>query len=177
MTDEESARSDRELWEYVSLEVTSTAVGGLTRMLKDAGARGWELRIYGGGARITWVEADDGWVSTDEPTETDLPVWNPPQGWAEPVIKRLPARCRYQREDTDAGTYLWDTDVLWQIEFCRNGVTLRRRARASNDPPAPTDSEVLRTFAGIPAVVHRDGDEWWVIVEEAAANQDFRLLG
>jgi hypothetical protein len=43
MTDEESTISDRELWEYVSLQVNSMAVGGLTTTLNDAGARGWEL--------------------------------------------------------------------------------------------------------------------------------------
>jgi hypothetical protein len=58
-----------------------------------------------------------------------------------PGHRRLVARYPYQREDTGACTYLWDTDVLWQIEFCGDGVTLRRRARARNDPPAPTDDE------------------------------------
>lgn len=26
--------------------------------------------------------------------------------------------------------------------------------------PAPTDAEVLRAFAGIPSVLHHNGDEW-----------------
>jgi hypothetical protein len=133
-------------------------------------------RAYGGGVRVTWEETDDGWVAVEEPTEPGTSEWNPPKGWAGPVIERLLARYPYQREDTGGCTYLWDTDVLWQIEFSNDGVTLRRRARASNNPPAPTDAEVLRAFVGVPAVVHVNGDDWWTLLEEAAADDEFRLL-
>ncbi|MEQ8842278.1 MAG: hypothetical protein RIB98_14940 [Acidimicrobiales bacterium] len=134
-------------------------------------------RIYGGGLQISWTETDDGWETVDEHIEDSVSEWEPPSGWAKPVIERLLELYPYQREDDEGGGIcLWDTPVTWQVEFFRGGVTLRRRPRASNEPPAPTDAELLGAFAGIHAVVHFNGDEWWAIVEEAANDDSLCLL-
>lgn len=134
-------------------------------------------RAYGGGLRLGWDETDDGWEASDDPIETGASDWTPPAGWAEPVIERLLERYPYQREDdANGGVCLWDVEVLWQVEFSADGVTLRRRRAARNDPPAPTDAELLRAFAGIHAVVHHNADEWWAIVDQAAADDSLRLL-
>lgn len=93
------------------------------------------------------------------------------------MIERLLDRYPYQRLDfEDGGICLWDTEVIWQVEFFRGGVTLRRRPLASNEPPAPTDAELLRAFAGIHAVVHFNLDDWWAIVEDAASDDSLCLF-
>ena len=133
-------------------------------------------RVYEGGISIDWVETDDGWAaSAATPQESVGPRWRPPQGWRDPLVERVAALHDWQREDTDEFIYFWHSDVLWQVEFGPEDVTFRRRRGVGDNSRGPTDADLLRVFADLPAVVHQPANGWSMTLDEI--DDDFELLG
>jgi hypothetical protein len=104
-------------------------------------------RIYGGGMQISWTETDDGWEAADDLIEESVSDWEPPPGWADPVIERLLGLYPYQRLDfDDGGICLWDTELIWQVEFFSGGVP----SRATNPLLRTTPNCSERSPASMP---------------------------